>query len=174
MALRIFFVPCCLLVLSVPAVAQEKKEPGKTRLVNVEQLAESARPSIVVIHHTGREGKRIGLGAGFVVSADGLIATNLHVIGEGRPITVQLADGAKHEVTVVQASDRSHDLALVKINAKNLKPLPLGNSDTLKPGQAIAALGHPQGLEHSVVTGVLSGKRDVEGIPMLQIAMPIE
>src|SRR6185503_14624048 len=57
---------------------------------------------------------------------------------------------------------------------KNLQPLPLGDSQKLKIGQAIAALGHPQGLEHSVVAGVLSGKRDVEGIPMLQIAMPIE
>jgi regulator of sirC expression with transglutaminase-like and TPR domain/CBS domain-containing protein len=174
MNLRSLVSSWCLFVAVLPAGAQADKEPAKAESFSVEQLAEKTRGSIVIIHHTGREGKRNGLGAGFVVSADGLIATNLHVIGDARPITVQLADGAKHEVVSVHASDRSHDLALVKIDAKNLKPLPLGNSDAVKVGQAIAALGHPQGLEHSVVAGVVSGKRDVEGIPMLQIAMPIE
>ncbi len=174
MALRFFIASCCMLINLLPAAAQDEKKPAKAGLLNVEKLAETAKASIVIIHHTGREGKRNGLGAGFIVSADGLIATNLHVIGEGRPITVQLADGAKHEVVAVHASDRGHDLALIKIDVKNLKPLPLGNSNTLKPGQPIAALGHPQGLEHSVVTGVLSGKREVDGISMLQIAMPIE
>lgn len=174
MILRHLFVCASIVVNASCVLAQEAKPPAKPAAVNVEKLTEIAKASIVVIHHTGREGKRNGLGAGFVVAADGLIATNLHVIGEGRPITVQLADGAKHEVVAVHASDRSHDLALIKIAAKNLKPLPLGNSQTLKTGQPIAALGHPQGLEHSVVAGVLSGKRDVEGIPMLQIAMPIE
>jgi regulator of sirC expression with transglutaminase-like and TPR domain len=164
----------CFLTGHSSLAAQEDKEPAKRDFIDVEKLTETAKASIVIIHHTGREGKRNGLGAGFVISADGLIATNLHVIGEGRPITVQLSGGAKHEVISVHASDRSHDLALVKIKAQNLKPLTLGDSETLKPGQPIAALGHPQGLEHSVVAGVLSGKRDVEGISMLQIAMPIE
>lgn len=174
MPLRLLIVLGCLILSLTPIAAQEQPKPPKIDSKSIEQLAETAKASIVVIHHTGREGKRNGLGAGFVVSADGLIATNLHVIGDARPITVQLADGAKHEVTSVHASDRGLDLALVKIDAKGLKPLPLGNSDSMKAGQAIAALGHPLGLEHSIVAGVLSGKRDVEGIQMLQIAMPIE
>ncbi|MCI0683909.1 MAG: trypsin-like peptidase domain-containing protein [Gemmataceae bacterium] len=171
---RLLLSVSCLLATAVSADAQGVKTSRTPATFTVEQLAEKTRDSIVIIHHTGREGKRTGLGAGFVVAADGLIATNLHVIGDARPITVQLADGTKHDVVAVHASDRSHDLALVKIDAKNLKPLSLGNSDAIKVGQAIAALGHPRGLEHSVVAGVLSGKRDVEGIPMLQIAMPIE
>ncbi len=162
------------LLISNAAAAQDKASPTTQAAKSVEELSERARQSIVVIHHTGREGKQNGLGAGFVVSADGLIATNLHVIGDARPITVQLPGGARHEVVSVHASDRGHDLALVKIDAKNLTPLPLGDSEALKTGQAIAALGHPRGLEHSIVAGVLSGKREVEGIPMLQIAMPIE
>lgn len=174
MSCRLLLSCCYFLFAVLPAGAQGNKNPAKAETLSVEQLADKTRASIVIIHHTGREGKRNGLGAGFVISADGMIATNLHVIGDARPITVQLTDGTKHNVVSVHASDRSHDLALVKIDAKNLKPLPLGNSDAVKVGQAIAALGHPQGLEHSVVAGVLSGKRDVEGIPMLQIAMPIE
>ena len=101
-----FFVP----VLLPNLAAQEKK--------TVEQLAEQAKESIAVILYTGRDGKQQGLGTGFVVSADGLIATNLHVIGEARPITVQLADGSKHEATAVHASDRKLDLAIVRIDAK--------------------------------------------------------
>lgn len=174
MPLRSILVVGCLFVPFLHASAQEAKEPAKNSPLTVEQLAEKTKASIVVVHHTGREGKRDGLGAGFVVSADGLIATNLHVIGDGRPISVQLADKTRHDVVSVHASDRNHDLALIKIAAKNLTPLPLGNSDSLKVGQPIAALGHPQGLQHSIVAGVLSGKREIDGIPMLQIAMPIE
>src|SRR4051812_45786173 len=86
----------------------------------VEQLAEKVRPSIAVITVRGRDGKREGLGTGFVISADGLIATNRHVIGEGRAITVELADGKRHEVKAVHATDRNLDLAVLRIDAKGL------------------------------------------------------
>jgi regulator of sirC expression with transglutaminase-like and TPR domain len=144
--------------------------PGKT----VEQLAESVRKSVVVVTQAGRDGKRNGLGSGFVVSADGLIATNLHVIGEGRAIKVQTADGKVHDVTHVHASDRSLDLALIRIDAKGLAPLALGDSDKLRDGQPVVAVGNPRGLVHSVVAGVVSGKREVDGRQMIQLAIPIE
>ncbi|MCI0641918.1 MAG: trypsin-like peptidase domain-containing protein [Gemmataceae bacterium] len=164
---------CLLACLSSTVLAgEEKKEPKKA--LDAEKLAAAAKESMVVIHYTGRDGKQHGLGAGFVVAEDGLIATNFHVIGEARPIRVQLADGTKLDATSVHASDRHLDLALVRIPAKNLKPLTLGDSDKLKSGQAIVALGHPRGLEHSVVAGVLSGKREFEGVSMLQLAIPIE
>jgi regulator of sirC expression with transglutaminase-like and TPR domain len=155
-----------LFCLAGPAVAVEQK--------SVEQIAESARKSVVVITSAGRDGKRQGLGTGFVVGADGLIATNLHVIGEARPITVLTADRKRYEVTSVYASDRSLDLALIRIDAKDLTPLEIGDSDTLKEGQAVVAVGNPHGLTHSVVSGVVSGKREIEGRPMIQLAIPIE
>ncbi len=161
------------------ASAQEKaapppaaKPPEKAR--TVEELAKSARASVVVIRVTGRSGKKTGIGSGFVISADGLIATNLHVIGEGRPVEIQTADGKRHKVTAVHASDRSLDLALLRVETKGLPALELGDSDTLRDGQAVVALGHPRGLEHSVVSGVVSGRPKVEGRPMIQLAMPIE
>ena len=140
----------------------------------VEQLAQSTRPSVVLILSTGRDGKTRGVGTGFVVAADGLIATNLHVIGEARPITVQLAGGKKHPVTSVHATDRAADLALIRIDVKDLKPLELGDSDQLKQGQPIAALGNPHGLEYSIVNGVVSGVREIDGRSMIQLAVPIE
>ena len=141
---------------------------------SVQELAAIAKKSVVVVTFMGRDGQRQGLGAGFIVTEDGLIATNLHVIGEARPIRVELFDGRKFDVTAVHATERSQDLAILKIDAKDLPALPLGNSDELQEGQPVVAIGNPLGLERSVVSGVLSGRRDIEGRSMLQIALPIE
>src|SRR5262245_34776476 len=139
----------------------------------VEKLADSVRPSVVVITTPGRDDKRSGLGTGFVVG-EGLIATNHHVIGEGRAIVVETADGKKHPAVAVHAHDRNLDLAVVRVDVKGLPILPLADSSKLKDGQALVAVGNPHGLKHSVVSGVLSGKRDIEGRSMLQLAMPVE
>ena len=63
---------------------------------------------------------------------------------------------------------------MIRIDAKGLTPLKLGDSTTMKDGQAVVAVGNPHGLKRSVVTGVLSSRREVEGRPMLQLAMPVE
>jgi len=140
----------------------------------VAALAERALKSVVVVSFSGRDGKQQGLGTGFVVSADGLIATNLHVIGEARPIDVQFADGRTFAVTAIHATEKSMDLAVLKIDATELPVLKLGDSDTLKQGEQVIALGNPLGLRHSVVSGVVSEKRELEGKPMIQVAIPIE
>ena len=149
-------------------------QPSDAQAASVVQLAEHARKSVVVITVTGRDGRQQGLGSGFIVSPDGLIATNLHVIGEARPISVQTADGKKYEVTEVHAFDRPLDLALIRVNAKDLPALSLGDSDSLKQGQAVVAIGNPHGFKHSVVAGVVSGTREIEGRQMIQLAIPIE
>jgi serine protease Do len=140
---------------------------------SVEEVAAAARKSLAVISYEGRDGKREGLGTGFVVAADGLVATNRHVLGEGRAITVEL-DGKKYDVLAVHSSDRKLDLAVVRIDAKGLVPLSLGDSDQLKDGQAVVAVGNPLGLTHSVVAGVVSGRPKVDGRSMIQLAIPIE
>ena len=153
-------------------------EPGQTVDLpldkTVEQLAESARKSVVVITVSGRDGKQQGIGSGFIISADGLIATNAHVIGEGRPISVQLHDGKQVPVSSIHATQRAADLAIIKIDLKDLPVLELGDALTLKQGQAVVAMGNPHGLKHSVVSGVVSGTREIDGRSMIQLAMPIE
>jgi serine protease Do len=169
------FLICLLFFCSSPVCGgQPDQAPSMPPLKTVEQLAESVRQSVVVITTPGRDGKRQGLGSGFVIAADGLVATNLHVIGEGRPIAVQTADGRRHEVSGIHATDRAADLAIIRIDTKNLVPLPLGNSDVLKQGQAVVAVGNPRGLTHSVVSGIVSGTRDIDERKMIQIAIPIE
>jgi len=167
-------VALVLMVLAPVCLAEDKPSASANASKSVEQVAEAARKSIVVVSFAGRDGKRQGLGTGFVVGADGLIATNLHVLGEARPINVETADGKRYEVSSVHASDRSLDLALIRINARDLPVLELGDSDRLKEGQAVVAIGNPHGLKHSVVSGVVSAKREMEGRQMIQLAIPIE
>lgn len=156
------------LIAIAPAPGQDSKAKS------VEQITAHAKKSLAVILSTGRDGKQRGIGTGFLISPDGLIATNLHVIGEGRPISVQLADGKKHDVTAIHASDRGMDLALVRIDGKNMPALQLADPDAANAGQPIVVVGHPRGLKDSVVSGVLSGKREIDGVSMLQLAIPIE
>ncbi len=156
-----------------PSRARRKPAPPRT----VEQIAEQAKPSVVVILSTARDGKRQGLGTGFVVGR----WADRHQLSRHR--RGQAHSGAarrrhRHEVDVVHSSDRNLDLAVIRIAAKkNLKALPLSDADDakkLKAGQPIVVLGHPIKLEFSVVAGVLSGQREVDGMSMLQLAIPIE
>lgn len=142
---------------------------------SVEHLARMMKRSLVKITQTGRAGVE-GLGTGFVVSDEGLIATNLHVIGEARPLAVELAGGEVLEVEAIHATDAKLDLAVLKVKGEGLKALRLGDSAALVQGERLVAMGNPEGLEFSVVEGVVSALRevDIEGVPMLQVALPIE
>ena len=152
------------------SAAEGKAPPEKS----VADIAAAVKPSLVKVIQVGRQGVG-GLGSGFVVRADGLIATNRHVIGDARRIRVETSDGKVEEVTEVFATDVRLDLAILRIARKDLKPLPLGDSDKLRQGEHIVAMGNPEGLTHSVVEGVISEpKRDIEGVPMIQVALPIE
>lgn len=154
-----------LLLIAFPAAAADK---------TVEELAEQVKPSLCAITTRGRDSTERGLGTGFVISADGLIATAAHVVGEGRPIAVDFPGGKKYPATVVHAYDQKLDLAVIKIDAKDLKPLALGDSGTLKDGHAVVVFGNPKGLRFSVVSGVVSATREVEGRKMIQLAIAVE
>jgi len=142
---------------------------------SVPELAKSSRASVVVIDAARRDGESSALGTGFVVRADGVIATNLHVIGQaGRP-RVRFADDNKaYEAKAVLAYDRERDLALIQIERQGLSALSLADSSKLSIGEPIVAVGNPLGLEYSVVSGVLSGRPVVDGLAMLQLGMSIE
>ena len=142
--------------------------------LDVEQIAEKTRPSLVSITATGRDGRNQGIGTGFVVDKSGLIATNLHVIGDARPFQLELSDGRKLRVLEVHASDRKMDLAVIRVADKNLPALTLGDPTNLKKGAPIVVMGNPHGLKNSVVSGVNSSLREIDGRTMLQLAIPVE
>ena len=107
-----------------------------------------------------REYKQMGLGSGVIIDTEGYILTNEHVVSESDKITVTLPDGREFKGEIKGKDSRS-DLAIIKINAKNLPVAPLGDSDTLRIGQWAVAIGNPFGFalqnpEPTVTTGVIS------------------
>lgn len=97
----------------------------------------------------------VSLGTGFIISADGYVLTNAHVVEGADKVTVKLSD--RRELTAkVIGSDQQSDVALLKVQASGLPALRLGDSKTLKPGQWVVAIGSPFGLDHSVTAGIVS------------------
>jgi serine protease Do len=98
-----------------------------------------------------------GQGSGFIVSADGIILTNAHVVKDASEVTVKLTDRREYRAKVL-GSDAKTDIAVLKIDAKNLPTLSLGNTKELKPGEWVLAIGSPFGFENTVTAGVVSAK----------------
>ena len=150
---------------------------AKREAQDFEKLAALVKPSVVVVESVDRVGREGGRGTGFVVSSDGVIATNFHVIGEHRDFSIRFSNGKSFRPVSILAIDRDRDLALIKIDAENLPTLKLGDSDNLQPGEAVLSLGNPLGYSHSVSRGVVAALRELElgdGRPMVQVAIPIE
>lgn len=154
------------------AAADDK--PNQTDRINVEALAERALKSLVVVRSTDRTGSDLGLGTGFAIEGKGLIATAYHVIGDGREISIELKDGRKLPVTEIFASSSQLDLAIVRVDGLELPPLALSAEAKTPAGREIVALGHPEGFRNAVVSGVVSGHQEIDGVEMLQLAMSIE
>src|SRR5919198_1453349 len=152
--------------------------PPELQRVNtlLADLAERLRPGLVhvtVRRAVGSEATqeedepRRATGSGFVIDSSGLIVTNAHVVDAAEKVQVRLSDGRRFSGTLVGRDSRV-DLALVRIDgATNLTVLPLGDSNRLRVGEFVLALGHPFGLEQSVSFGIVSRK----GAP-LAIAAP--
>ncbi len=103
----------------------------------------------------GQSPARRGMGSGFIISDDGYILTNHHVVDGADSITVKLADRREFQAKLI-GSDEGYDVALLKIEASNLPELSLGRSASLKQGQWVVAIGSPLGLEQSVTAGIVS------------------
>ena len=142
---------------------------------DIPAIAKAANGAIVSIVMSDKDGKPIAQGSGFLVSKDGVIVTNYHVISEGSAAVVKFPDGAFHVVDGVLASDKARDIAVIKARGQNFRMLPLGNSDRVQVGEDIVAIGNPLSLESTVSNGIVSGIRAVEkeGGKYLQITAPI-
>ena len=95
------------------------------------------------------------LGSGFIISEDGYILTNHHVISGADEVIVRLANRAEYVARII-GSDQASDIALLKVEAENLPVLRFGNSDDLKVGEWVLAIGSPFGFDHSVTAGIIS------------------
>ena len=129
----------------------------------VSRVAETVSPGVLNIEvrkgqgrrAAGSAGERQGSGSGFIISPDGLVLTNSHVVHGAESVSVTLADGRRPDAVVI-GEDPDTDLALLRIYAPNLAPLPLGDSKSLRVGQVAIAIGNPYGFQASVTAGIVS------------------
>ena len=121
------------------------------------------------IPQQGRRGpstqERRGGGSGVIISADGYIVTNNHVVDEATRLRVKLSDGRTFDAKVI-GTDPTTDVALVKIEAEDLPTLPFGSSDSLRLGEWVLAIGSPYNLQSTITAGIVSAKaRQLDVIP---------
>jgi serine protease Do len=122
------------------------------------------------------QGPSESLGSGFIVSPDGYILTNAHVIDGANVVTVKLTDKREYTAKVI-GSDKQSDVAVLKIDAKNLPIVKIGNPNQSKVGQWVVAIGSPYGFDNTVTSGIISAKArslpDETYIPYIQTDVPV-
>lgn len=165
-----------LLLLSFFMIAVLMVRPADADEASHQTLIAKVRPSVTTIRVQGRDGDQLGIGTGFVIDDNGLVATNFHVINEGRPFTVESSSGESLKVLSVEASDVTSDLALIRVDTTSVKlpALQLATNEPTEQGLRVLAFGNPLGLRNSVVEGIVSARQEIEGRELLQLAMPIE
>jgi hypothetical protein len=140
---------------------------------NVADVVKQSSDAVVLIVISNSAGQETTLGSGFLISADGEIVTNYHVIKDAHSAVVKLSNGAFFPVSGVLASDSDRDLAIIKVNGKNLPFLMLGDIDKLHAGDHVVAIGSPLGFEGTVSDGIVSALRDVAGKKWIQTTAPV-
>ncbi|MDP1727423.1 MAG: trypsin-like peptidase domain-containing protein [Bacteroidota bacterium] len=144
-----------------PIYIKQIDVPGtaKSLNANIRQLVKS----VVTVEHKN------GHGSGFIISNDGYILSNYHVIHGNKSINIRLNESITLKAEIVR-SNPEFDLVLLKVNAEDLLPVKLGNSDSLEIGEEVIAIGTPEdiSLGQSVSKGIVSGKRKIEGQVYIQ------
>ena len=151
-------------VTAAPAAAASQSTTGQlvslTQTQAIVDAVNLVKPSVVIVDSVDTAsafGTSGGTGSGFVVSSNGLILTNNHVIAGAATLTVTMADGRQLPATVVSA-DATHDLALIKVQATGLTAVKLADSSTIQVGELAIAIGSPLGtFTDTVTSGIVSG-----------------
>ena len=138
-----------------------------------EDIAEKALAATVYLEMKDKNGKTLGIGSGFFVKPN-LIATNYHVIEGAAKGTAKLVGKyTTYNIEGVTATDKTNDLALLKVTAYGIKPLSLGDSDVVRIGETVYVAGNPKGLEGTFSDGIISSRRDKDTKERLQMTAPI-
>ena len=129
------------------------EKAGEEKLT-IQQVYQRVNPATVLV--LTDLGEKASVGTGVILTADGYILTNYHVIENSNSVKVTMYDGTSYDATIV-GYDESNDIAVLKIDASDLTPVVLGDSDTLNVGDSVVAIGNPLGeLTFSLTTGVVS------------------
>lgn len=167
-------VTALLATVAEPADGVRTPEIGHVPQVQadtLEELAAEALPAVVLLDVSTAADSRQG--SGFLVRSDGRILTNYHVIRDAREIRVKLANGDVYDHVKILGTDERRDLAVIQIAGFDLPALSLGNSDSVRIGLPVVLIGSPLGLENTVSTGIVSGRRqEPAGYQLIQVSAP--
>jgi len=151
-------VALVVILLTATGLAQANQPQVASRLFDSAEITRKIAPAVVLIKGKTESGEL--LGTGFIITSDGKIATNLHVVQNLRSGGVQLASCDKYDSFSVLAFDERKDIAILKIPGFDLPSVTLGNSNSVEVGEPVLIVGNPLGLQGSVTTGVISSVRD--------------
>lgn len=164
-----FFCSAIWLVLLATLVVPAASQQGP---LSTAQIAKLATPATVTILTIDARGDTVGLGSGFIITTDGAIVTNYHVMAGATTAVVLLATGERYAQVTGLAGDPDADVAVIKIPAAGLPTLRTRN--TLPAlGSRVVAVGSPLGLSQTVSDGIVSGRRVIEGRELMQMSAPI-
>lgn len=143
--------------------------------LTAQQIDKTWAKSVVLITPYDEYDTPLGQGSGFVVTKEGGVVTNYHVVEWCHSASIKFADGRTYQDVSLVKDYPSHDIAIlcIKSEGEQFTPVILGDSDRLEKGEPIVAIGNPHGLEGTISNGIVSGKREMEGVKLLQITAPV-
>ena len=152
----VFGIGCFFLLLTSAALPAAE-------VPDLRALAKQARPAVYLLAIQDEDGEVKGSGTGFLISPDGLLVTNHHVIAGAKQILAKAENGGLFPVVKVVAADPANDLALLQLEAKDLPCLSLAPPGSAEAGTRIAVIGSPLGLEGTLTEGIVSARRKLPG-----------
>ena len=172
--LRLFlvlFLAWALSQMDLPVSFGQNQESNK----DIPTIARDALKAVVLIIVSNSSGKEIKQGSGIVVSTDGRIITNFHVIEGGSSAMVKFPNGAFYLVEGLYAADKKNDIAVLKAAGSDFPVVALGDSDKVQVGEAVVSVGSPLALEATVSNGIISSVRDFkdDNLRIFQTTAPI-
>jgi S1-C subfamily serine protease len=158
-----------LLALFIPASVFAQNQALKSP----SEIAREQSKAVVIIEALDERGSVTGQGSGFIVTPQGAIVTNLHVVQGAASLRVKLPGGDAYKTSDLIDVDEAKDIAVVKVKGFKLPVVTLGDSDKAETGEAVVAISSPEGLVNSISTGVISGVRRFDTHRVFQISAPI-
>jgi|GEM_PF-1138398 len=158
-------------------VILSNKISSLTTPLTIPQIFDKWNESIVVIISRDKKDNILGQGSGFVISRDGAIATNYHVVKSAYNVLIRFVSGKSYQKVSLIAGYPSYDIAILHIEEieedESFLSVFLGDSDNMQVGEQILAIGSPYGWENTISDGLISGKREIGDFELLQITAPV-
>jgi S1-C subfamily serine protease len=159
-------VALAVLTAATPAASQ-------TKGLAPTEIAARAQDATVQVRALDRAGRQVASGSGFLVGADGTLVTNYHVVHGGESLQVELPTGEIYDNVFFVTADPRRDLVVLKIPAERLPIMALGDETEMAIGEAVYVMGNPLGQTNTFSNGIVSARRVVDGVSLLQITAPI-